>query len=295
MRESGKSKGGLLQVLEKSGIVEVALDPPRRTMVDALVRGISVGDHSRRHQGIKSTRLASTGFWFTESSEFTQWVRGKGDKTGRVLLCQGIPGAGKSVLTSLVIDQLTTQFQDNPTVGLTYAYFNPDLDSKLTLHDALSVLLGQMLLLALEGRGVSSDVSARLAKFYDGSFKPSLSSLLDLFEEAIRSLPDGQIFVVLDGIDALSFDISSDLLGYMHRFMERFSALKLYVSSNWGIEHQFKEQFDSYTSLEIRAHDDDLVSYLRHRIESPPSLVDRLTAKVLNMILASGKSATCGM
>lgn len=53
------------------------------------------GDNfSRRHEG--------TGHWLLESPQFRSWLQGNAD----VLWCPGLPGAGKTILASIVVDRL---------------------------------------------------------------------------------------------------------------------------------------------------------------------------------------------
>jgi Cdc6-like AAA superfamily ATPase len=61
-----------------------------------------------------SRRQARTGQWFLESKEFNTWVNGN----KKTLFCPGIPGAGKTIITSVVVEELSTLFgkrkQSNP-------------------------------------------------------------------------------------------------------------------------------------------------------------------------------------
>src|SRR5438067_9082960 len=65
-------------------------------------------------------RQPGTGHWLLNSAEYKTWV--KTDK--QILFCPGIPGAGKTILTSIVVDYLTTcnQFSNDSTIGIAYIY-----------------------------------------------------------------------------------------------------------------------------------------------------------------------------
>src|SRR5436305_14989008 len=56
---------------------------------------------SRRHEG--------TGQWLLNSNEFEEWV----NRNKRTLFCSGMPGAGKTIITSIVIEHLWTKFQND--------------------------------------------------------------------------------------------------------------------------------------------------------------------------------------
>jgi DNA replication protein DnaC len=67
-----------------------------------------------------SRRQAGTGQWLLNSAEFKAWVGT--DK--RTLFCLGIPGAGKTILTSIMIKELFTRFKNDGNVGIAYLYCN---------------------------------------------------------------------------------------------------------------------------------------------------------------------------
>ncbi|KAL8976584.1 MAG: hypothetical protein Q9205_007435 [Flavoplaca limonia] len=55
-----------------------------------------------RQQDIINNRTKDTGTWLLESSEYRSWRVG----SGNILWCHGIPGAGKTVLASVVVEDL---------------------------------------------------------------------------------------------------------------------------------------------------------------------------------------------
>jgi hypothetical protein len=65
---------------------------------------ISPLEPSKRHRDIKSKRMKGTAKWFLETKEFQEWCDGKSSDDGCIprpmLVCYGIPGAGKSVEVS---------------------------------------------------------------------------------------------------------------------------------------------------------------------------------------------------
>ena len=76
-------------------------------------------DFEANHADIASRRAISTGGWFLESAQFTSWWR---NESSSVLWCPGIPGSGKTTLSSLVIDNLRVEIAKNPSIGLAGMY-----------------------------------------------------------------------------------------------------------------------------------------------------------------------------
>jgi hypothetical protein len=65
-------------------------------------------------------RQPGTGQWLLDSPEFQTWL----NTENQTLFCPGIPGAGKTILTSIVVEELTTRFSNDPTIGIAYIYCN---------------------------------------------------------------------------------------------------------------------------------------------------------------------------
>ncbi|RYP28170.1 hypothetical protein DL767_007318 [Monosporascus sp. MG133] len=91
-------------------------DHDRRAVLDWL----TPIDYAAQQSDFITRRQAGTGQWLLDSPEFRAWLQaGK-----RTLFCPGIPGAGKTILTSIVVDELTCRFTDDETVGIAYVYCN---------------------------------------------------------------------------------------------------------------------------------------------------------------------------
>ncbi|KAK6980538.1 ankyrin repeat-containing domain protein [Favolaschia claudopus] len=73
----------------------------------------------QRQDTIFETWQEGTGQWFLSLPEFKNWL----SNSERVLWCEGPPGAGKTVLSSLVVKHIEDKFQ-TPKVGLAYIYIN---------------------------------------------------------------------------------------------------------------------------------------------------------------------------
>jgi hypothetical protein len=70
-----------------------------------------------------------------------QWLLPTSKQT---LFCRGIPGAGKTILTAIVIDDLTTRFQNDPSIGIAYLYCNFQRRDEQKADDFLASLLKQL-------------------------------------------------------------------------------------------------------------------------------------------------------
>ena len=85
-------------------------------------------------------RQPGTGQWLLDSENFQTWINT--DK--QTLFCPGIPGAGKTILTSIVVEELTNRFYDNETVGIAYIYCNFRRQDEQKIDSLLASLLKQL-------------------------------------------------------------------------------------------------------------------------------------------------------
>jgi hypothetical protein len=91
---------------------------------------------SQQHDFI-ARRQEGTGTWLLDSTEYQSWRETK----NQTLFCPGIPGAGKTILTSIVVNELTARFFNDPTIGITYVYCNFRRQDEQKIDDLLASLL----------------------------------------------------------------------------------------------------------------------------------------------------------
>ncbi|KAK4213049.1 hypothetical protein QBC37DRAFT_423640 [Rhypophila decipiens] len=97
-------------------------------------------DYTSQQIDFIKRRQSGTGQWLLDSRDFQEWLKG-GQKT---LFCPGIPEAGKTILTAVVIEYLINRYHNDPTVGIAYIYCNFRQTDKQTLDDLLASLLRQL-------------------------------------------------------------------------------------------------------------------------------------------------------
>lgn len=87
-------------------------------------------DPTRNFETNNALRHPTTGFWLTGDAIFQQWLNG----TGSCLWLSGIPGAGKSVLSTLVIEECIRGSDENRAVAYFYCdYKNSESQDPMSL------------------------------------------------------------------------------------------------------------------------------------------------------------------
>ncbi|KAJ7117136.1 hypothetical protein C8R44DRAFT_596639, partial [Mycena epipterygia] len=89
----------------------------------------------QRQADVLSKWQPGTGGWFLTSPEFRDWESG----CGKNLWCRGMPGAGKTVLASLVVHHLEHQSQSK-NIGVACIYLNYKEAESQTPHNLLGSL-----------------------------------------------------------------------------------------------------------------------------------------------------------
>ncbi|MCJ1380180.1 hypothetical protein MMC17_003283 [Xylographa soralifera] len=162
-----------------------------------------------QQQQIFTQAIATTGQWLLESDEFETWVLGCATK----LYCPGIPGAGKTVLSSIVINHLQNRCQDQH-IPVLYIFLN----HKDSLDQSLPNLIGSLLkqLVQYQAPKVPSE---RVKKLWEAGKReempPSLETLKETLHAELRSF--AKTYVVVDALDECLIDSTrNELLELLH-------------------------------------------------------------------------------
>ncbi|KAF3270847.1 hypothetical protein TWF217_007122 [Orbilia oligospora] len=80
----------------------------------AILNWLTPNDYSLQQNDICRNKRAGTGKWLLNSSEYQYWLATE----KQTLFCPGIPGAGKTALTSTIISDLYSRFREKSDVGV---------------------------------------------------------------------------------------------------------------------------------------------------------------------------------
>lgn len=236
-------------------------DRERQTILD----WITSIDYGPQQSDFISRRQAGTGQWLLESAEFQDWLATE----NKTLFCPGIPGAGKTILTAVVIDDLTTRFSNHSTIGIAYVYFNFRREDEQKTDDILASLLKQ---LAQGQPSLPDNVKALYHRHKANQTRPSFDAISRALHD--MSIMYSRVFIIIDALDECQ--VSN---GYRTRLLsEIFSIqskcrLNLFVTSRHIPE--IREKFEGSMTLEIRASEEDVRRYLDGHMVRLPRFVTR--------------------
>ncbi|KLO78830.1 ankyrin [Fusarium fujikuroi] len=234
----------------------------------SLLQSDNIG---RRHPG--------TGQWFINSSEFCHWR----DSPNQTLFCPGIPGAGKTILTSIVIESLEALFSKDKTVSIAYVYCNFQRQNDQTAKELVASLLKQLL------QSLPTMPESIKLLYERHRTKGSPPSLEDVSSNLLSTAKlFSRIFIIIDAIDECC---ATD--GTQTKFLEEIFKLQLHSKANVFATSrpipEVKDQFQTSVVLEIRAIDEDVERFLRGHMPQMPGFFrrERLEELVIDEIVRS--------
>ena len=208
-------------------------------------------------------KRVGTGRWLLNSAEFQKWL-GSGKKT---LYCTGIPGVGKTILTSVVVNHLTSWFSGEQMIGIAYVCCNFQWRGEQTAHALLASLLKQ---LAQGQSSLPRSVYELYDLYRDKRTRPSFDEISGTLHYVATTY--SRVFII---VDALNECQASD--GCRTRFLSEIFRLQtnceasLFVTSRIILELQ--EKFVGHIFLTVHASKTNIRSCLDWRVLELPRFV----------------------
>ncbi|KAI5806030.1 hypothetical protein BZA77DRAFT_368299 [Pyronema omphalodes] len=139
-------------------------------------------------------RLKGTGNWFLLEPAFQTWSNGQSHDANihPVLACSGNPGAGKSVICSLVFDYLEKQFLSEQQACVACLYCDYQNDKIQTPVNMIGVLLKQVILELNTSRLLDADTISTLKRHLNARKGIDLEEGCRLLGETIKQLRSSQ-------------------------------------------------------------------------------------------------------
>jgi hypothetical protein len=221
---------------------------------------LSAADPSINYANALEKRQKGTGLWFIEGQDFADWQT----QSNSFLWLHGIPGCGKTVLSSTIIEHLSNIAR--PDHVLLYFYFDFNDKNKQSLEDMLRSLANQL----YQGY---PDARKPLDQLQASSQYLSKSTLRDVLL-AMRSKAK-DVSIVLDALDEST--TRSDLLAWLQGVAETVHiACRILVTSRRerDIESALERWMRPEDSVNIQQGGvyEDIEAYVHHTVRNSEGL-----------------------
>ncbi|KAF5578854.1 ankyrin repeat-containing protein [Fusarium pseudocircinatum] len=226
-------------------------------------------DYGVQQSDLIMRRQPDTAKWFLNSPEFRRWL----EIPGASMFCPGIPGAGKTIMTAVVVDHLLSSPVFGEGVGIAYIYFNFRRGEEQTLNHLIASLLRQ---LAQQHCCAAEKVKDLYNTHTPGNTQATSSELLNLLYSITMSTWFSRIFVIVDALDECqsSGNVRAKFLSEMLRLQEKVR-INIFATSRFitEIERLFIE--NGAVTVEIRASNEDIQAYMGTILDTLPACVRR--------------------
>ncbi|KAL1966043.1 hypothetical protein VTN77DRAFT_4983 [Rasamsonia byssochlamydoides] len=224
-----------------------------------FLKWLSAPDPYVNHNKALKQCLAATGRWFLESPQYREWKT----KVGSFLWLRGIPGCGKTILSSTIIQDLIQSSTDDFTNALAFYYFDFNDSQKQRVQPMLKSIIAQ---LSRQCQNVPSALELLFSSCGDGSREPSTEALLSTLLGMIPDYPE--VYLVLDALDE-SVE-RQDLLDVLEQLASP-QAKNFHILVTSRAEHDIESTLrpllaqNFIVSFQTLLVNEDIRRYIRHR------------------------------
>ncbi len=228
-----------------------------------------------KQQDVHIRAQKGTGTWILDDPTFKSWLAGQDG----VLWCRGIPGAGKTVLTSIIIDHLV-KFFETENVGVAWIYLNYREKDLQTIENIFASLLRQLI---QQGGSVTEAMITSIGVSWREG-KPSLAAYKNMLQKALQQY--SKTIIVIDALDeSRSQDLRKDLVSELRNLRPTISLL---ITSR--PLRDIHDILGDARQIEILARSEDVKKYLDSKMQANENLrklvdADPAVQKVIEKLL----------
>ncbi|KAI9371162.1 hypothetical protein BJX61DRAFT_548493 [Aspergillus egyptiacus] len=210
-----------------------------------------------RQNDILKKRQEGTGLWFLQSAEFSEWTR----QPNQTLFCPGIPGAGKSMMSAIVVEYLKLQSQENPDIHTCSIFCSYQPNPQESVVDLLLSLLRQ---LAVKGTAIHPGIENMYARHSRYRTRPSM---MEIKTELVKVAQQYKIvFIVIDALDEYCSSSAEELQKLLTTLFNLQAEAPINILATSRPHSQILLRFEGCARKEIRAQDGDIETYVNERM-----------------------------
>ncbi|KAM0799116.1 ankyrin repeat-containing domain protein [Usnea florida] len=235
--------------------VESLKEYHRNEEMRRIISWISPLNFPSKHQDIFAKHQKGTGSWLFNDPKFLAWKTGK----ERILWCPGVPGAGKTVITSMVVDHLNTTSKE-PDVAVVGIYCDYNEFNQQSTPKYIASLLVQL----LQKRSfIPREVEKAFEIHGSRQSYPTLPEYIELLKMQMDSLT--RVYIIIDALDECT-----QTNGVRDELFEGVTMLPECVSIMITSRYipDLEILLENALRLDIRAHDEDVHIHVVSRLKA---------------------------
>ncbi|AEO64672.1 uncharacterized protein THITE_74764 [Thermothielavioides terrestris NRRL 8126] len=229
----------------------------------AILEWISAVPYRKHHNTVKEDRTPGTCQWLLRHPRFYEWA----DASSSVILwLQGSPGAGKTFLTSAVIDHVEGILSSSPNhEGFAFFYCNRHETHRREPLSVLRSYVRQLSTTAFNPESMRAKLRSLCQETRLKGAHLTLATCQDQLLESVNLYP--QTTLVLDALDECEPETRARLIDTIEFLLKNSERpLKVFISSRPDVD--IRDRLLSQPNIEIRATDnqDDIAKFVNEEI-----------------------------
>ncbi|KAL8868513.1 MAG: hypothetical protein Q9174_004942 [Haloplaca sp. 1 TL-2023] len=176
-----------------------------------MITAIPSVDMYAKQKRLQRLRHEGTGSWILKNSEYLHWHNASGSAT---VCCFGIPGCGKTILASSIVDVLQS---DSLVHQAKIVFYYCDYAVQRTLQG--DIILGTILKQLLIDGGIPKELEHKFhIGFGEDTHVLDVGDLIDLVSMALKTCP--LTYLILDGLDECDKGARKEVLKLLDRLRD---------------------------------------------------------------------------
>ncbi|KAF2264552.1 hypothetical protein CC78DRAFT_229938 [Lojkania enalia] len=226
---------------------------------------LSAPDPSINYQKALKQRQDDTGLWFLESDQYAQWKT----SAASFLWLHGIPGCGKTILSSAILQNVLQHCGGDPSKVVAYFFFDFNDVQKQNLELMVRSLICQ---LSQQCVKIPTSLDMLFSSCENGQ-RPSLHTLLKVLQQMMQESP--HVYIILDALDECSerpalMDILETMSAWQLQNSHTLLTSRRERDIDSSLETFIRQQ--NVVCLQSELVDRDIQKYVRQRLSDEKQL-----------------------
>ena len=263
-----KAIGNDIKIMNKEvneitmGIVNIQIDE----MHKKIRQWLFAPDPSSNYNEALKDRHANTGTWFLKTNAYSKWL----SQSDSLLWLYGIPGCGKTILSSTIVQSTVGYCQSRTNSVVLYFYFDFNDVEKQGHEKMIRSLITQLF-------SQCANTSQALASLYsscmNGERQPTNETLLETLHQMMRGFEE--TYLVIDALDEC---LKRDELLTNIEQLTSWKDANLHILTTSRKEREIEESIELLTDNQERICiqsalvSDDIRAYVRDRLRTDRGL-----------------------